>query len=329
MLRQPFISVVTPVYNGEKYLADCIESVLAQTYQAWEYIIVNNCSSDNTLEIVQNYARQDPRIRVHNNLKFFSAVQNHNIGFGLISPRSKYCKVLHADDWLFPDCLAQMVAVAEENPSVGIVGAYRIDGAKVTLDGLPYPSTVVPGGHICRLTLLDQIYVFGSPTSLLIRADLIRARKEFFDESNFGIHVDTAACYEALQDTDFGFVHQVLTYTRWHNQTETTWCLDLNTYLPGQLACLRKYGPIYLDPEEYKQCLEKLHSRYDRFLIDSLSQKRDERFWDYHKKALEAVGRPLSRSRLLKTVLSEARDQLLRVIQTFRSAVALYGRALK
>ena len=46
---EPLVSVVTPVYNGDKYLADCVESVLKQTYQNWEYVIVNNCSTDRTL----------------------------------------------------------------------------------------------------------------------------------------------------------------------------------------------------------------------------------------------------------------------------------------
>jgi len=77
---QPFVSVITPVYNGEKYLAECIESVLGQTYAAWEYIIVNNCSSDRTLEIAQSYARQDSRIRIHNNPGFVGTVQKPMIG---------------------------------------------------------------------------------------------------------------------------------------------------------------------------------------------------------------------------------------------------------
>src|SRR5690242_20501129 len=55
---KPFVSVLTPVYNGEAYLAECIESVLAQTYPNFEYIIVNNCSKDRTLEIAQSYAKK-------------------------------------------------------------------------------------------------------------------------------------------------------------------------------------------------------------------------------------------------------------------------------
>jgi glycosyltransferase involved in cell wall biosynthesis len=52
-MEQPLVSVLTPVYNGEPYLGECIESVLNQTYQNFEYIIVNNCSKDRTLEIAR------------------------------------------------------------------------------------------------------------------------------------------------------------------------------------------------------------------------------------------------------------------------------------
>jgi len=216
-----------------------------------------------------------------------------------------------------------MVRVAEETPSIGIVSAYRIEGVKVNLDGLPYPSTVVPGRQICRLTLLEELHVFGSPTSLLIRSDLIRARKEFFDESNFGIHVDTAACYEALQDTDLGFVHQVLTYTRLRDETETSLSQRMNTYLPGRLLCLKKYGPIYLDPAEYKQCLDRQLNRYDRFLAECVFQRRDNQFWDYHRNALERLGCPLSRIRLLRASFSESKDFLLHTVKTLWQALRL------
>src|SRR2546422_5043747 len=129
---QPLVSVVTPVYNGEKYLAECIESVLAQTYQSWEYIIINNCSTDRSLEIAQSYAEKDARIRIHNNQEFVGREANENIAFRQITPESKYCKMVHADDWLFPECLMKMVELAEANPSVGIVGAYGLHGVRVS-----------------------------------------------------------------------------------------------------------------------------------------------------------------------------------------------------
>ena len=106
---QPLVSVLTPVYNGERYLVECIESVLAQTYQNWEYIIVNNCSTDRTLEIAEKFAAQDKRIRIHNNETFVGCDANGNIAFRQISLDSKYCKVVHADDWLYPECIMRMV----------------------------------------------------------------------------------------------------------------------------------------------------------------------------------------------------------------------------
>src|SRR5919109_2101835 len=92
--REPLVSVVTPVYNGESHLRECIESVLAQTYQNWDYTIVNNCSTDGTLDIAMEYAARDPRIRIHNNDAFVRVTENHNIAFRQVSPASTYCKLV-------------------------------------------------------------------------------------------------------------------------------------------------------------------------------------------------------------------------------------------
>src|SRR3970040_1020431 len=103
----PLVSVLTPVYNGAPYLRECIESVLSQTYSNWEYTIVNNCSTDQTLTIAEEYARKDTRIRVCSNAVLLDVISNHNRAFRLVSPDSKYCKVVSGDDWLFPECLTQ------------------------------------------------------------------------------------------------------------------------------------------------------------------------------------------------------------------------------
>src|SRR5271167_4849369 len=94
---QPLVSVVTPVYNGAMYLRECIESVLAQTYQNWEYIIVNNRSTDHTLSIVEEYAKRSVAIRVYSNDRFLDVIANHNRALQLVSEESKYCKVVCAD----------------------------------------------------------------------------------------------------------------------------------------------------------------------------------------------------------------------------------------
>src|SRR5580704_16465967 len=118
---EPLVSIVTPVYNEAEFLPECIESVFAQTYQNWDYTIVDNCSTDGSADIARRYAAKDRRIRIWTNREFLRAIPNHNVALRQISPTAEYCKVVLGDDWMFPECLERMVSVAEEHTSVGIV----------------------------------------------------------------------------------------------------------------------------------------------------------------------------------------------------------------
>ncbi len=297
MVAGPLVSVVTPVYNGEPYLAQCIESVLSQTYPHWEYVIVDNCSTDASLAVARDYARRDGRLKVLRNAQFLTALQNQNHALRQIAPDSTYCKVVHADDWLLPRCLEEMVGVATAYPSVGIVGAYRLDGTQVNLDGLPYPSTFVPGREICRRTLLGEIYVFGSPSSLLLRSDLVRARSPFYDESR--PWADTRACFELLRYCDFGFVHQVLTFTRRHEKTESSFARGLNTHSVATIDLLTTYGPIFLSADELQLHLRRALRAYYRFLAGSMLRGRRPAFWAYHRDIMRKIGHPMDLGKLV------------------------------
>ncbi len=318
---EPLVSVVTPVYNGALYLKECIESVLAQAYSNWEYIIVNNCSTDETLQIAEEYARREKRIQVHSNDRLLDIIANHNRAFRLISPGSKYCKVVSADDWLFPECLTRMVCVAEANPSVGIVGSYQLsgggsDGRKwwIKWAEVPYPRPVTPGRDVCRSQLLGGPYVFGTPTSILYRSDLVRAQESYYP--NPTAEADTSACYKYLQQSDFGFVHQVLSYERIHGQAMSAECRSLNSYEPSRLNDLVEYGPIYLTPEELKKRKKESLASYYKFLGVSVLHFREKAFWDYHKRRLRECGHPLSWIRLAGAVVAKGMDLALNPKQT-------------
>ena len=318
----PLVSVVTPVYNGEQYLAECIESVLAQSYQQWEYVIVNNCSTDRSLEIAQSYADQDERIRVYDNDEFLSAIANWNQALGHISAQSRYCKVVHADDWIFPDCLEQMVAVAEANTSVGIVGAYRLNEEKVDLDGLPYPSSVVDGREVGRLSLKRKpLFLFGSPTSLLFRAELMRQDEKFYDESL--IHADTDVCFRILQKHDFGFVHQVLTYTRRHNESVSSFINQFSTNYFQRSLQVKKYGPSFLSEAEYAQRMEDIAQSYHAMLARALFGMKGAEFWAYHQKNLAELGIEYRRRRMIRPLIKIGLDGLFNFKRTARH---LFGR---
>jgi glycosyltransferase involved in cell wall biosynthesis len=326
MPSQPLVSVVTPVYNTEAYLAECIESVLAQTYSNWEYIIVDNRSTDASASIAQSFARQDERIRVVTNHEFLPIIPNWNHALRQIARESRYVKTVHADDWLFPECIEKMVEVAVANPTVGIVSAYRLNENRVDLDGLPYPSTVTPGQVIGRLSLVSHpLFLFGSPTSTLIRADLIRAQEKFYDESL--LHADTDACLRLLQECDFGFVHQILTYTRRHNESMSSYAKRLETIHAEKVRRFLRYGPIYLNDTEYAQRLKEVWQGYYRMLAQYVYKEADREFWDYHNKTMDELGMPFQFRRLVRPLLHETAEALLHFKQTVRNMTASFRAA--
>jgi len=315
--KNPLVSVVTAVYNGEKYLDECIESVLRQTYATWEYLIVNNCSTDKSVEIAQGHARRDVRIRIVTNREHVGAIENHNIALNLISPDSKYCKVVCADDWLFPECIERMVTVAEQHPTVGIVGSYQLSGRYVKWMGFPYPEEVFSGRELCRRIFLgeDKTFGFGTPTSMLYRADLVRKREAFYP--NISAHADTSACFKELQDSDFGFVYQVLSYERIHEDTQSTKSVRINDYSSAYINDLLGYGPYYLTEEELALKLSKAVSGYYEFLAANLLMARGKAFWDYHRTRLKDLGFPITPSRLLFAFMTKALRELRNPIQAF------------
>ncbi len=295
---KPLVSVVTPVHNGEKYLSECIESVLTQNYEKFEYVIVNNASTDGTEGIARIYASKDSRIKVYNTEALLPIMQNWNRSMRQISTQSKYCKIVHADDWLFKNCLSEMVNLAEQYPTIGIVGAYALQNTKVVCgDGLPYPSTVMSGQEVCKLTLLNQTYPFLRPSCLLIRSDLIRNRDPFYNEEI--IHADVEACYELLRTCEFGFIHQVLSFVRWHEESVTlTFEKPWNKSKLWNLDLLVRFGKEYLTEEELKEQLEKQLKRYYQVLARAKDKKMESDYWDYHRQELEKLGFPFSKWRL-------------------------------
>ena len=299
---RPLVSVVTPVHNGEPYLRQCIESVLAQTYDHWEYTILDNCSADRSLEIAQSYAAQHDRIRVVSNASFLTQVSNLNNALGVISSASKYCKMVFADDWIFPHCLEEMVRVAEQHPSAAIVSSYRLDDRRVNCTGLPPEGSLFRGRDICRATLVDGIFVFGSPNTLLYRSDIVRERRPFFNETS--LHEDTEACYEILMEHDLGFVHQVLSFTRRQNESLTA-ARHLHDphHLLDRLITALKYGPQCLDPEQFDSRRRQVEKAYYRFLAVRTLNRANAAFWHYHRTALEAVGYEILSRKLAKQVV--------------------------
>jgi glycosyltransferase involved in cell wall biosynthesis len=309
--QTPLVSVVTPVFNGAKYLKECIESVLAQTHTNWRYTIVNNRSTDESLEIAQHFARLDPRIRVHDNVDFLPIIDNHNHALGFVDPESLYCKPLMADDWLYPECIEKMVGCAQAQPSTGLVCAYALTGVRILFLGVrcvSSPTTFLSGRAAGRLSLLGDAYYFGSPTTMLIRSDLIRKRKPFYNPLNF--HADEESCYDILRESDFGFVHQVLSFFRMHEESQTSAAREFESILVGRVYALAKYGHAYLSDEEFERRWRERFDEYYAMLATAALRGRGKDFWEYHSAKLALIGAPLDRARLARAIAIYALKRL-------------------
>lgn len=310
MEATPLVSVVTPFYNTEDYLAECIESVLAQTYTNWEYILVDNCSTDRSGEIAQKYAARFPdKIRVVPTKSFLSQVRNYNFALSLISPQSKYCKMVQADDWIFPECLRAMVEVAEAHPSVGIVSAYELEGDHASLGGLPYPSHEASGREVCRLFFLNWKHFFGTPTSLLMRSELVRSRNPFYDE-RLAPFEDSHVCFELLRSWNFSFVHQVLTFSRRDNESILARLRPYQFELFTRFSKVVLHGPYYLSEDEYRVMFKIAEHDYFYFLGMSALQGKDSKFWQFHRERLASINYPLNFSLIAKWILIVLGDQI-------------------
>jgi hypothetical protein len=138
----PFVSIALPVYNGERYLAEAIDSLVAQTFTDFELVIVDNASTDRTAAICESYVARDPRIRYFRNATNLGVYRNFNKAFELSSGR--YFKWASADDLCHPELVAKCIQVLDGDPRV--VAAYA-KTRFIDAEGNPLPITD-PGWHL-------------------------------------------------------------------------------------------------------------------------------------------------------------------------------------
>lgn len=118
MNNTPKISVIMSVYNGEEYLAETLDSIIAQSFTEWELVVVNDCSKDSTAEILQSYAEKDCRIKVHTNEVNLKLPSSLNKAISL--SRGKYIARMDADDICLPNRLERQYHFMENNPEISL-----------------------------------------------------------------------------------------------------------------------------------------------------------------------------------------------------------------
>jgi|SRR6185312_3581193 len=117
-INNPLVSVVIPCYNNGKYLADALDSVLAQIYSAWECIIVDDGSTDNSKEVALTYIGKDSRFKyIHQQNSGVSIARNN----GISNANGKYILPLDADDKIASQYIAEAIEIMEKEPGVKLV----------------------------------------------------------------------------------------------------------------------------------------------------------------------------------------------------------------
>jgi glycosyltransferase involved in cell wall biosynthesis len=118
-MSTPLVSIILPTYNGARFIRKSLDSCLQQTYTAFELIIVNDCSSDETPAIIEEYAARDARVKVIHNKANQKLPASLNIGFAAASGR--YFTWTSDDNYYAPEAIAEMVAVLERQPETDLV----------------------------------------------------------------------------------------------------------------------------------------------------------------------------------------------------------------
>jgi glycosyltransferase involved in cell wall biosynthesis len=152
------VTIGLPVYNGENYLASAIDTILAQTYGDFDFLISDNASSDGTEEICQGYAKRDSRIRYVRQHKNVGAAANYNLLFAMTD--TPYFKWAAHDDVLAPAFLAACIDVLDRDPAVVLASPATtlIDEA-----GVPLPYSAELGGLVDRSGLCWPIMPENNP----------------------------------------------------------------------------------------------------------------------------------------------------------------------
>jgi glycosyltransferase involved in cell wall biosynthesis len=218
----PQITVAMPVYNGEGYVHLAIQSVLDQTYSDFELLIVDNCSTDGTLEVVKAFS--DPRIRLHVNSTNLGMVGNWNKAIELAT--GKYIKFLSHDDLLDPTCLEEQIAgfLQHKQENLGIVTCKKRvinqNGKNVMPGfGLRGQSRIVSGSVAIRKSIRSGRNIIGEPSVVLIKTSVLKA-SGLFESPEFT--PDIKMWFKILQKHDLYFIDKTLASYRISEQSTSS-----------------------------------------------------------------------------------------------------------
>ena len=213
------VSVCIPTYNYGNYIAETIASVLAQNYSDFELLIIDDCSSDQTAQVVESYAKQDPRIRFIVNEVNLGMVENWNSC--LAQAKGEYIKFVFGDDLLAsPDALGRMVSLLDNDDTISLACSARNlinESSLVTKIESHFNTGIIEGTEVINHCLANQWNYIGEPSVVLFRK--CQAGRGF--NSIYKQIVDLEMWFHLLEQGSFAYINEPLCSFRIHGQQQT------------------------------------------------------------------------------------------------------------
>jgi glycosyltransferase involved in cell wall biosynthesis len=253
MKKPPEVSVLMTAFNREKFISEAIESVLSSTFKDFELIIVDDCSSDRTLEIARSYKLIDKRVKVYVNDNNLGDYPNRNIAASYAV--GKYLKYLDSDDTMSHICLERMVNEMNKNPHC----AFGITSRNLKFVTIHYPENSFRT-HFFERGILDV-----SPSATIIRKDVFFYQGGFSGircVSDFEFWLRIALSYPLIE------MEKDLVYWRQHDEQEINLISHLFQTLEYTLPIIKdKLEICQLSDAEKKKILVKYKKNTMRSLI--------------------------------------------------------------
>lgn len=233
----PIISVVMPVYNAEKYIVEAVDSILNQTYSDFEFIIIDDCSTDASYEILQSYAAKDNRIRLFKN--DVNKKLPKTLNFGISQAKGKYIARMDADDISLPERFAKQIKFMESHPEIGVCGTWLVEfsktGEKPVTPNITHEDIIV--------TMYFSNNCIAHPT-VMMKSSIFQQQNILYNENHMGIAEDYALWNECLNnDVRFHNLPIILLRYRIHdNQTTSSNFTKIQSHAQQIIISnLRKY----------------------------------------------------------------------------------------
>lgn len=263
-MSDPLVAVVTPVYNGARYLAETMDCVQAQTYPNLVHVVLDNASTDTTPEILSRYANARVPARVTRNARTLPLTENWEHALTLVPGDARWVRVICADDKMTPDCIAKTVAVGQSDPNVMIVGSgFQVMETPQPSDW-PAGVCVLPGREAARRYFMGEGEIIGP--HLLWRTDALKLRQPFYDRDFHGI--DTEAAFFVLQHGDWGNTTDILGWTRIHEHTVSHNVMHMRgNHFLDWLRYIERYGRWAMNPAQFAAHRQAFRRYYLRRLL--------------------------------------------------------------